>query len=100
MAMQPMLSLPCGLAFLGSNGTVRPTVWQSANSSRDDQGSGPFEQLLFHLLLRVPRRRQSNMAGERDAERTCGAVADAFRNFGDASFFTLQQVLCQSHAPG
>lgn len=39
------------------------------------------------------------MTGECDAKSTCRAVADAFSNFCDASFFASQQILCQSHAP-
>jgi tetratricopeptide (TPR) repeat protein len=31
------------------------------------------------------------MAGECHAKRACGAVADAFRNLGDATFFPAQQ---------
>jgi hypothetical protein len=38
------------------------------------------------------------MAGESDAERARGAIADALRNFGDATFFAQQQFLCHGHA--
>jgi hypothetical protein len=53
----------------------------------------------FRLLARVPRRRQSDITGECDAERACGAVADAFRNFGDATIVLPEHILRQGHAP-
>src|ERR1700680_2266109 len=51
----------------------------------------------FYFLPCITRWRQSNMAGECDAERACGAVADTFSNFGDASLLPPPQGLCQSH---
>jgi len=54
----------------------------------------------LHLLARITRWRQSDIARESDAECACGAVADALRNFGDATFFPPQQVFGHGHAPG
>ena len=66
---------------------------------RSEKKLSTLRALRFRLLPRIPRRRQSDMAGECDTERTCGAIANTFSNFGDARFITPQPVLCQSHAP-
>jgi hypothetical protein len=40
------------------------------------------------------------MTSEGDAKRARRAVADALCEFGDATFFSPQQTLCQGHASG
>jgi hypothetical protein len=51
------------------------------------------------LLTSIACWRQSNMAGKSDTECACRAVADSFRNFGDACLAAPEHVLGQRHAP-
>ena len=53
-----------------------------------------------HLLARIPRWRQADMAGEGDAEGACRTINNAFSDCGDARFIAPHQALCHSHAPG
>src|SRR5262249_61291711 len=54
----------------------RPPAWYIKSTYRRSRAP---------LLARVPRRRQADMAGEGDAERAVGAVADAARAPGGAA---------------